>query len=155
MISRDELSKRLWPEGTFVDFNLGLNKAVNRLREALDDSAEQPTFIETFPKRGYRFMAPVSRNGAGPLEESPKFPAEGLHKSPDFVHEDENRAVPAGSVRGRLAAVAAVLTIIVIVVAGSYFAWRRYSKTPVPPGRIMMAVLPFQNLTGDPEQERS
>jgi DNA-binding winged helix-turn-helix (wHTH) protein/Flp pilus assembly protein TadD len=57
MVSREELSKRLWPAGTFVDFNLGLNKAVNRLREALDDSAEQPRFIETLPKRGYRFIA--------------------------------------------------------------------------------------------------
>ena len=60
MVSREELSKRLWPAGTFVDFNLGLNKAVNRLREALNDSAEQPQFIETFPKRGYRFVAPVA-----------------------------------------------------------------------------------------------
>src|SRR6202140_3356135 len=68
MVSREELSKRLWPAGTFVDFNLGLNKAVNRLREALNDSAEQPQFIETFPKRGYRFVATVASNGAGPAE---------------------------------------------------------------------------------------
>jgi DNA-binding winged helix-turn-helix (wHTH) protein/Tol biopolymer transport system component len=66
MISRKELTERLWPAGTFVDFNLGLNKAVNRLREALDDSAEHPRFIETFPKRGYRFMALVTRKSAGP-----------------------------------------------------------------------------------------
>ncbi len=58
VVSREELSKRLWPTGTFVDFNLGLNKAVNRLREALHDSAEQPRFIETFPKRGYRLITP-------------------------------------------------------------------------------------------------
>jgi DNA-binding winged helix-turn-helix (wHTH) protein/Tol biopolymer transport system component len=70
MISREELTERLWPSGTFVDFNLGLNKAVNRLREALEDSAEHPRFIETFPKRGYRFMAPVTRNGAGPTPTS-------------------------------------------------------------------------------------
>ena len=66
MVTREELIKRLWPAGTFVDFNLGLNKAVNRLREALEDTAEEPRFIETFPKRGYRFVAPVSRNGTGP-----------------------------------------------------------------------------------------
>jgi len=64
MVSREELIKRLWPAGTFVDFDLGLNKAVNRLREALNDSAEGPHFIETFPKRGYRFVATVTRNGA-------------------------------------------------------------------------------------------
>ncbi|MGA2236651.1 MAG: winged helix-turn-helix domain-containing protein [Terriglobales bacterium] len=57
MVTREELIKRLWPAGTFVDFNLGLNKAVNRLRDALDDTAEQPRFIETFPKRGYRLIA--------------------------------------------------------------------------------------------------
>jgi two-component SAPR family response regulator len=49
MVTREELIKRLWPAGTFVDFDLSLNKAVNRLREALEDSAEQPRFIETFP----------------------------------------------------------------------------------------------------------
>ncbi len=62
MVTREELIKRLWPANTFVDFNLGLNKAVNRLREALEDTAEQPRFIETFPKRGYRFVAEVTRN---------------------------------------------------------------------------------------------
>lgn len=60
MVTRDELARRLWPVGTFVDFNIGLNKAVNRLREALHDSADQPRFIETLPKRGYRFVAPLS-----------------------------------------------------------------------------------------------
>jgi eukaryotic-like serine/threonine-protein kinase len=59
MVTRDELVKRLWPRGTFVDFNLSLNKAVNRLREVLEDSAEEPRFIETFPKRGYRFVAAI------------------------------------------------------------------------------------------------
>ena len=63
MVTRDELVKRLWPAGTFVDFNLGLNKAVNRLRELLHDSAEQPRFIETFPKRGYRFTGAIVGNG--------------------------------------------------------------------------------------------
>jgi Tol biopolymer transport system component/DNA-binding winged helix-turn-helix (wHTH) protein len=63
MVTRDELVKRLWPAGTFVDFNLGLNKAVNRLREVLGDSAEQPRFIETVPKRGYRFVAQIVEDG--------------------------------------------------------------------------------------------
>src|ERR1700730_3084992 len=66
MVSREELIERLWPAGTFIDFDLGLNKAVNRLREALNDSAEHPHFIETFPKRGYSCVAPVTSNGARP-----------------------------------------------------------------------------------------
>src|SRR5271167_4079532 len=59
LVTRDELMKRLWSADTFVDFDQSLNKAVNRLREALEDSAGHPRFIETLPRRGYRFIAPV------------------------------------------------------------------------------------------------
>jgi serine/threonine protein kinase len=61
LITRDELRKRVWSSHTFVDFDQGLNKAVNRLRDVLGDSAEHPRFIETLPRRGYRFIAPVER----------------------------------------------------------------------------------------------
>src|SRR6202048_1239058 len=57
LVNRDELRHRLWSSDTFVDFERGLNKAVNRLREVLDDSVNQPRFIETLPRRGYRFIA--------------------------------------------------------------------------------------------------
>jgi TolB-like protein/DNA-binding winged helix-turn-helix (wHTH) protein len=59
LITRDELVRRVWGEGTFVDFDHGLNKVVNKLRDALGDSAEQPAYIETLPRRGYRVIAPV------------------------------------------------------------------------------------------------
>src|SRR5207249_2691075 len=60
IVTREELCRRLWPEGTFVDFESGLNTAVNRLRLALTDSAEQPRYIETLSRTGYRFIAPVT-----------------------------------------------------------------------------------------------
>jgi DNA-binding winged helix-turn-helix (wHTH) protein/Tol biopolymer transport system component len=60
LVTRDELMKRLWSADTFVDFDQSLNKAVNRLRETLEDSSEHPRFIETLPRRGYRFIAPVT-----------------------------------------------------------------------------------------------
>src|SRR6478736_8807586 len=56
VLTRDELRGRLWPDGTFVDFEHGLNAAVKRLRAALGDDAEEPRFIETVPRRGYRFV---------------------------------------------------------------------------------------------------
>src|SRR4051794_23433086 len=59
LVSRDDLRQRLWPDGTFTDFDRGLNSAVNRLREALGDSVRNPRFIETVPRKGYRFIAPV------------------------------------------------------------------------------------------------
>src|SRR5262245_1349857 len=59
MITREELQKELWAADTFVDFNHGLNAAVNKLRETLADSAEEPKYVETLPRRGYRFVGKV------------------------------------------------------------------------------------------------
>src|SRR3974390_892917 len=59
-VTREQLRSTLWPADTFVDFETGLNTTIKRLRETLGDSAENPTFIETVPKRGYRFIAPVT-----------------------------------------------------------------------------------------------
>src|ERR1700751_3141319 len=67
LVGREEIRKRLWSDDTFVDFDHGLNNAVNRLRDALGDSAESPRFVETLPRRGYRFIGPVGNNGVGPI----------------------------------------------------------------------------------------
>jgi Tol biopolymer transport system component/DNA-binding winged helix-turn-helix (wHTH) protein len=110
MITRDELISRLWPAGTFVDFNLGLNKAVNRLREALDDSAEQPRFIETFPKRGYRFVAPL---------------AEVTHAEAASSQLSDTKGDPyAGPLTQRWKLLSAGAAVIVALVAGGIY-WRR------------------------------
>jgi DNA-binding winged helix-turn-helix (wHTH) protein len=63
VLTREEISRELWPDGTFVDFEHGVNSAVNRIREALGDKANNPRFIETLARRGYRFLAPVQRIG--------------------------------------------------------------------------------------------
>src|SRR5215212_3906976 len=59
VVTREELQQRLWPDGTFVDFEHSLNAAVKRLRAALGDDADNPKFVETLPRRGYRFIAPL------------------------------------------------------------------------------------------------
>jgi TolB-like protein len=64
IVTREELRRRLWPSDTFVDFEVALNSAVSRLRDALGDSADSPSFIETIPKRGYRFVIPVAKRPA-------------------------------------------------------------------------------------------
>src|SRR5229473_3454543 len=68
MVTRDELQRHLWPSDTFVDFDHSLNTAVMRLREALNDSSENPRFIETLPRRGYRFVAPFEERSASGAE---------------------------------------------------------------------------------------
>ena len=71
VVTREQLCSALWPKDTFVDFEHGINTAVKKLRQALEDSAERPRFVETLPRIGYRFMAPVewtnSRQGTSPL----------------------------------------------------------------------------------------
>ena len=94
VVTREELQKRLWPGDTFVDFENGLNAAVSKLREAISDSSEHPKYIETIPRRGYRFQSPVefvpangdtngshsstlqdeSSSGSRPIEEAPAKP---------------------------------------------------------------------------------
>jgi DNA-binding winged helix-turn-helix (wHTH) protein len=77
ILTRDEIARALWPDGTFVDFDHGVNSAVNRIREALGDQARNPRFIETLARRGYRFVAPVQN-----LSESPTKPAAGEPQPP-------------------------------------------------------------------------
>jgi cholera toxin transcriptional activator len=71
LLTREEISRELWPDGTFVDYEHGVNSAVNRIREALGDTASSPRFVETLARRGYRFVAPVERIG---LSEKPLAP---------------------------------------------------------------------------------
>ena len=75
LVTREELRQKLWPADTFVDFDHGLNAAVNKLREALADSASTPRFIETLPKRGYRFLFPLSTNRTGATETDINLPS--------------------------------------------------------------------------------
>src|SRR6201993_2155660 len=90
MVTREQLRQHLWPSATFVDFEHGLNTAVMKLREALGDSADKPLYIETVPKRGYRFIAPVSR------EKDQTLQPESTSASPTAasVVDDANRMPP-------------------------------------------------------------
>src|SRR5258708_7303779 len=130
VVAREELQKRLWPRDTFVDFDRGLNKAINRLREALGDDAENPRFIETLPQRGYRFIAQVETAPAG--LPSPQSLAPDPHSRPR---------------RGRWLAIAAGLMAVLLLSLGF-----RLLRSPSP--RIeSIAVLPLENLSGNPAQE--
>src|SRR6266567_3370580 len=73
VLTREEIARELWPEGTFVDSEHGVNSAINRIREALGDTASNPRFVETLARRGYRFVAPVEKIVVGE-ESSPPVP---------------------------------------------------------------------------------
>jgi DNA-binding winged helix-turn-helix (wHTH) protein len=82
MVTRDELRRELWSDNTFVDFEHGLNSAIKRLRDALGDSADTPRYIETLPRRGYRFIARIDMGAVAPAASQRSGPATGLPESP-------------------------------------------------------------------------
>jgi cholera toxin transcriptional activator len=89
LLTRDEISRQLWPDGTFVDYEHGVNSAVNRIREALGDTATSPRYIETLARRGYRFLAPVER--LAPIVEA----ALESPKPPSATPEPETTPLPS------------------------------------------------------------
>ena len=93
MLTREEICRELWPEGTFVDYEHGVNSAVNRLREALGDKARNPRFIETLARRGYRFLAPVERISVEEEEPRPAPRTEGVLAAPEDLPKSSHRVV--------------------------------------------------------------
>jgi TolB-like protein/DNA-binding winged helix-turn-helix (wHTH) protein/Flp pilus assembly protein TadD len=134
VVSREELQQRLWPADALVAGDRGLNNAVSRLRDALLDDAASPRFVETVAGQGYRFMAPV----------------EALQRGQALPQPAASRATPLAGRRSVRAALAAILVAAIVVAA--FLAVRGRRREP-PPEKVMLAVLPFENLSGDPEQE--
>jgi TolB-like protein/DNA-binding winged helix-turn-helix (wHTH) protein len=143
IVSREELRQRLWQDNTFVDYDLALKRVINRLREVLGDSADNPRFIETIPRKGYRFIAPVSGTGAATL------PAPELPKSSTTGSPAPWRKLQLGIALGLGAA--ALLGAVLSVIPPSL--WRRLSGKNTVPQIRSIAVLPLQNLSSDATQE--
>src|SRR5579871_2146065 len=165
IVTREELRQKLWPEGTYVDFDGSLNVILKKLRATIGDDSDNPRFIETLPRRGYRFIAPVSDvsfsqakpaataevaaetdslDSAGQnTAESGQFPAQ--HGSESFFSRISTRSKKLAAVSA-----ASVLLILAIVV----YRVRPHARSDsAPQKRIMLAILPFQNLSNDPAQE--
>ena len=148
LVTRDELRQKLWQSDTFVDFDTGLNKAITKIRDVLGDSAASPRFVETLPKRGYRFIAPIEklapeRRAPGPA------PPEAM---PPEVRGPNAAESPRGAFgyggRAKLAGAGLAVLLLLAVVA-----WLRWSRNS-PPARLRsIAVLPLDNLSGDSNQE--
>ncbi len=155
MVTREELRQRLWPGDTFVDFDTGLNSTIKKLRDALGDSAEHPRFIETLPRRGYRWLAPVECV----RDISANVPVAAPGSAPPEVRSSPAGApyaVPASTVR--LPAVAtsgiAFLSVLALLFALDVGKFRtRLLGGAVPVHIQSIAVLPLENLSREPEQE--
>jgi len=135
VVTREELQQKLWPANTFVDFDHGLNKAINKIREALGDSADTPRFVETVARRGYRFLADVKDSAPAavtPLDKPVEVPAP-----------------PPPRRRGRNWVAAAAFAVLVTAA----LAWGLHSVARVQPAIRSLAVLPLESLSADPSQD--
>ncbi|HEX3569290.1 MAG TPA: winged helix-turn-helix domain-containing protein [Acidobacteriaceae bacterium] len=143
VISREELRSRLWPDDTFVDFDSSLRVAVGKLREALDDNAEAPRYVETIPKRGYRFLVTEVRRlePAPELTEPPNDP-EPLQTSSTQVAATQDRTP---LLKFSIAAV----TAIILMAGGMFFWYQRTRATPLT-DKDVLVLADFINTTGDP-----
>jgi len=166
VVTREELRKRLWSDDTFVDFDHSLNTAIMRLREALSDSSDNPRFIETLPRHGYRFIAPVEEmavteqvkkenaGSASTLELSAAVPQSGPTEI--FIADNMEAESKTRGIRSRRALVLGILIgVLAVVLLG--IGWRflrggavaNLSRNSIK----SMVVLPFENLSGDKDQQ--
>jgi TolB-like protein/DNA-binding winged helix-turn-helix (wHTH) protein/Tfp pilus assembly protein PilF len=134
LVTRDELRRLLWADDTFVDFDTGLNVVITKIRQALEDSAAAPRFVETFPRRGYRFIAPVS---VDPVAEAAEEPA--------LLHSPIPRATRVWRVAVAVGAVGGLAIALLL--------WRSgVGRSADLPAVRAVAVLPLENLLGDESQ---
>ena len=169
IVSREELCRRLWPEDTFVDFDHSLNTAVRRLREALADSPENPIFIETLQRRGYRFIAPVVTVDRSSSEEPVPHLEAGasnvLAITPNGVASELPAAITGGAelrrgpiIQFRFVGLVGVVGLLIGALLASgvaYFVFRSNEPAAhVRPDQVRsLAVLPLENLSVTPDQE--
>src|ERR1700739_728779 len=152
VVTREELQKKLWPADTFVDFDHGLNKTINKIREALNDSAESPRFVETVARRGYRFLAEVRvltvDPASGPQVATQPHPMTESQDLPDLApsHVTGNHHRPSRA--SKMWAFALTLLLIAFVGIWKARSWNR-------PSAVIRsrAVLPLESLSGDASQD--
>jgi TolB-like protein/DNA-binding winged helix-turn-helix (wHTH) protein/Tfp pilus assembly protein PilF len=156
MVTREELRRILWPEGTFVDFDTGLNSAIKKLRDVLGDDADEPRYIETLPRRGYRFIAPLAdiQPSPGPPLHAPS--ASGLGKEIANTGLPEQPAPPVKT-KTRLAFVRLpvflTLAVLALGTCGLVFYRSSVAKRTSRAAIKSLAVLPLQNFSGDQTQQ--
>jgi TolB-like protein/DNA-binding winged helix-turn-helix (wHTH) protein/cytochrome c-type biogenesis protein CcmH/NrfG len=157
LVTREDIKHKLWADDTIVDFDNSINVSIRILRKAVGDTAEAPHYIETLARRGYRLMVPVEWEVAvtevgditkEAVSQVPATESPGAGMQPVLKHP----TTEAPPKRWGKSAIAGALALI-LVVAG-YMSWRHSRPvTPSGSGRIMLAVLPFANLTGDPNKD--
>ena len=149
IVTREEIRQILWPDDTVVEFDRSINVAMAILRKALADDADHPKYIETLTGRGYRLIAPVEWQ---PSQTAAQCLLEPRAETPPRIEGQISKREPRAARPWRKTAVMGGCAVILVVVG--YMSWRHFrDATPPSSLKIRLAVLPFQNLTGDPNKE--
>jgi TolB-like protein/DNA-binding winged helix-turn-helix (wHTH) protein/cytochrome c-type biogenesis protein CcmH/NrfG len=151
IVTREEIKSKLWANDTVVDFDHSINATIKSLRRALGDSADDPRYIETLARRGYRLMVPIEYPESVPETALEKEPEQREHSAGQMSEQAARvqRRIKPDWWKTALLAVSAVI----LVAAGYLFWWHLRAPAQPETGKIRLAVLPFQNLTGDPNKE--
>ena len=160
VVTREEIRQKLWAADTFVEFDDGLNTAIKKLRTALGDSADNPRFVETIPRRGYRFLAPVTFPVQVESAPDPAFPPKDVVIA---AREHSRVVIESTDSRHKLQWAGIVLVAILAAAGGFYYRARHASKSLSPSSRNetdvavrprrSVAVLGFRNLSGKPQED--
>lgn len=149
LVTREELRQKLWPADAFGNFEQGLNAAVKRLREALNDSAENPRFVGTLPRRGYRFLAPVEVVRTADDEQQPASESVDPMDSHQVGVKDDIPSPNGGQSR----TARRIYAIALLLMLGAVGVWLLRPKRNPSPLIRSLVVLPLENLSGDPSQD--
>jgi TolB-like protein/DNA-binding winged helix-turn-helix (wHTH) protein/Tfp pilus assembly protein PilF len=148
VVTREDLQKKLWPANTFVDFDHGLNKAINKIRDALGDSAESPRFVETVARRGYRFLAEVKGAHGIPVRSelvAPVHPSAGTRPSLPLESDTRENHLPSLAWK--------ILVPVLLVLIAAFAVWKFHFRNASPPSIRSLAVLPLESLSADASQD--
>ena len=150
IVTREELKSRLWPENTFVEFESSLNVAVRRLREALSDEAQDPTYIETIPRHGYRFLGVVELVAVAESQPIPILLQPGMPSAAELPQPP--RAVERVLPRRWWAFLVPAFALLLFMAVGLLW-WKRASLTSSAPVASSIAVLPFADMSPEKNQQ--
>ena len=150
LVTREELRQTLWPADTFVDFQHSLNAAINRLRETLGDNADNPRYIETLPRRGYRFIYATAPHGVTAPEAAA---ASDVPAARQFNPPVQDEAQPSRRVWPLVGAAVPLLVVILFAFNTWGLRSKLFSQSAAQPQIRSLAVLPLRNMSGDPDQE--
>jgi TolB-like protein/DNA-binding winged helix-turn-helix (wHTH) protein/Tfp pilus assembly protein PilF len=149
VVTREELQKKLWPADTFVDFDHGLNKAINKVRDALGDSAENPRFVETVSRRGYRFLAEVKVTGV-PIRGTGLANQRQSGADARELHDPPSNTL---MLKHRLSFAWKMSVFVLLLLLVSLGAWKLYFSNRPSPVIRSLAVLPLESLSSDASQD--